>query len=960
MNLIYPMIDKLFIQQKKTKDEKSINESLESWKKYEDMIKNKRCNKMPKQSKDALFEYFNDDKNEASLLEIFGRDAYESFKNEGKKLKENKKKTISEEDIKKLKIVLKYYENYEPESKQQEIIILRDAIEKGEAFEYNKYLQNVDEKTTMNIKYPLVKIVYESNFKGIEKIEESKIKKALNSYNKIENMIKNKKTARLAKDLKKSLLEFFKDMNNRQLLLEIFTQEQIDNYINQNNYKISEENINKLNEVIQYYTNYFFESKKKEIEEIRDIIKNQKNNYEPYLKEYEIAKTMNLRLPLVNVLFNYSNKEKTETNLNESAEIWKHFESKIKEKNKLAKMKKDLKKLLFDYFNDKNNEKILLQIFKEDELEYFKNANSRFKESNTKISKEDIDKLNIILTYYQNYFSQQKKDDIISIQKAIKGEKKNYEEYLKYLEIAQKKNDEFPVIDYLCKKSENNKKENKDSLIAKQAERFENFKKFVKNRKKLSRIKGSQEILSFFINESNKDIAVKIFTQEDLNWIMNEAKQKFSKKKLKKEVIDNLNLVKEYYKCFCFETKTEEIKFLEKAISLEEEFDYNKYLENLADIKMKLDKYPIIEYLLNINNKGNNKNITEGEINNLLTQIEKIEILIKSRKLEEITLDLEEIQLSLFAYFKDLDNREELLKIFNEEEIKYFLDNEMISEENISKLKEIKSYYKDFMYKEKEEDIDDINEIISLRKGKYRKYLQDYDKAKYWNSRYPLINSFIEENNEDDNIDYFEEAKEQWNVIEKVIKNRTSFKRLKNRKKIFKKLKEKDNREKLDLIFEEDILNDFFLKVEEYEKKEERKKQNSQLMRKIKDVLNYLENNCPDKQQDINLYKEALESGKIFDEDKFSEYYEKSLIEKNKLKVLDFLNGDEKNEKVIKDNKRSLDSFIEILRDKKVKKMKIGRFKKIAEYMKLEEEKDVSEQYFTKEERSYILNYFKM
>ena len=92
----------------------------------------------------------------------------------------------------------------------------------------------------------------------------------------------------MRKDDKTIIKNFFKD--NREYAIKLFNEE-IYKYFkgdenNKNIVKISEENITKLNEILKYYKNYLFESKKDDINAIDKIIQNNEGNYEQYLNEW--------------------------------------------------------------------------------------------------------------------------------------------------------------------------------------------------------------------------------------------------------------------------------------------------------------------------------------------------------------------------------------------------------------------------------------------------------------------------------------------------------------------------------------------------------------------------------------------------------------------------------------------------------------------------------------------------
>ena len=85
MNHRFPLIDIMF----KNSREKKMDKAIEAWEKYEDMIKRSAFVKMNKTLKSKLIEYFNDEENKDRLIEIFGNNIYEIFKNAGGSSKKN-------------------------------------------------------------------------------------------------------------------------------------------------------------------------------------------------------------------------------------------------------------------------------------------------------------------------------------------------------------------------------------------------------------------------------------------------------------------------------------------------------------------------------------------------------------------------------------------------------------------------------------------------------------------------------------------------------------------------------------------------------------------------------------------------------------------------------------------------------------------------------------------------------
>jgi len=947
MHLRFPLIRTIFDNSR----EKKMDKAIETWDKYEDMIKRSAFNKMNKTLKNKLIEYFNDENNKERLVEIFGNAIYEHFKNINNIISKEKKK-LNEDILNNLKIVLKYYENYFFESQKEEIKFLSEAIKKGEEFKYNKYLENVEEKKVMNDKYPLIEAIFISNNKEKPKTEKE-IQNFLNSsYKIVEKAIKDKKTAKLKPYIKDALKEFFSKKENHQILIKIFSQDMIDSFSKQDIKKISEENINKLNIILEYYNNFYSEEKAKEINEIKEIIKNNKNNYEQYIKDFEKAKKMNIRFPLIDIMFKYS-REKT---MDKAIGAWEKYEDMIN-RGKFVKMNKTLKSKLIEYFNDEKNKDILIEIFGNNIYENFKNA-GQISKKNKKLSEDVINNLKIVLKYYQNYLFEENKEDIISLEKVIKGDVMDCNKYLENLEIAKIKNKEFPIIEYLLNYSESNNKQviRTQTKIKKEEDRFESFKKCVEDGIINKMNKPVQKaMLAYFQNEENKEILLKLFTQEKINWFLGTAKTNMQKKS-NKEILNNLNDVLYYYKNYNFESKKEEIIFLENAIKKEDEFDYKKYLQNFEKIRYSNNRFPIVEYLCSKNNKDNKKKLEEKEIRNALEKFKKLELAIKARKAEEILEYLEEDNnFSLFEFFKNSKNEDKLLRIFNREDIKFFLKKEEIDEENISKLEEIKKYYENYLFEKKLDDLNSLKEIIKSKKGKFIKYLKDLEKARYMNLRYPLIKCLIDEKNKK-NENNLNEAIQNWEIIEHIIIEKKSIQKLKHRKIIINILKEDNNKKILSKIFEKEVLDEFNRKVKEDEDKEN----TNTILRKLKSVLKYYkEYHSQTKKEEINLLENKIKRRIITNNEIFLKDYEESKRMKKKSLILNYLNKSQsKSEVIISNNIGFLEDFDNLLKDKKTKKIKKHHKNLMLNYMDSEEKGETPFQYFSQEQRDMFRKKF--
>ena len=126
-------------------------------------------------------------------------------------------------------------------------------------------------------------------------------------------------------------------------------------------YLLNLDDISKLKEILKYYKDFLFESKKEEIEQINDIInKNNKIINKEYLKDYHKSIEINVRAPIINYLYNKKNKEKNEKELNKYIEKWKVYENLI-EQNKINEIIEEDGLLLKEFFDNNNN--IFMTIF---------------------------------------------------------------------------------------------------------------------------------------------------------------------------------------------------------------------------------------------------------------------------------------------------------------------------------------------------------------------------------------------------------------------------------------------------------------------------------------------------------------------------------------------------------------------------------------------------------------------
>ena len=171
---------------------------------------------------------------------------------------------INFEILNKLKEILKYYNNFFFDSKKNEINIIRKVFKINKR-DCEKYLQDYDIAKRMNQRYLIIKYLYEnSKYKNIK--EETKFKKSVDKWENIEKIIIDKKYNKVRRDDIKNVLNFFKDLNNKEIFIKIFGKKDGDNIlINLNN-----------------HFSYLFNSRDKREEESssteNNVIINEKNN----------------------------------------------------------------------------------------------------------------------------------------------------------------------------------------------------------------------------------------------------------------------------------------------------------------------------------------------------------------------------------------------------------------------------------------------------------------------------------------------------------------------------------------------------------------------------------------------------------------------------------------------------------------------------------------------------------
>ena len=140
-------------------------------------------------------------------------------------------------------------------------------------------------------------------------------------------------------------------------------------------------NFLKMKEIIKYYKAFYYKDKSKDIKYIIENINNKKEKefyktfYDNILKDYEIAKKMNKRIPIIKYIFSDNIIE--DKNLGNYASSWENIETLLN--NKLfTKIKRKNKIKIAEYFTNENNKQLLIDNFNSDVYEFIKEKSFEF------------------------------------------------------------------------------------------------------------------------------------------------------------------------------------------------------------------------------------------------------------------------------------------------------------------------------------------------------------------------------------------------------------------------------------------------------------------------------------------------------------------------------------------------------------------------------------------------------
>ena len=389
-------------------------------------------------------------------------------------------------------------------------------------------------------------------------------------------------------------------------------------------YYISKDEFDMLKEVLNYFNNFYFQSKNKEIREIEQILRNKdKKGYSQYMAHYMNARNQNKRFNILKYISDSKNIKFTEKNfLNNVVKFWKSHEEFIHDKkSNISKLK--FKKEIFNYFTEEKNKFDILSIFKQDEIDfYIKNYQMMLD-------------LTIIKTYYQNYFFESKKDEI-EILPQIK-DNLEVEKYLKDLELAKKRNGLYEFFSKVFKIDNDTKTEKEVQLKLKEWESIEKMLDEERFEIKDDDIKIG--LFIYFNKEKNIESHDKILKEKSYQFLINQRKEV--------EVV-----ILNYYTSFFPQTKKKEIESIANGKIGDED------LMEYTTAKNMILRKPIIFSLFDIKADTNENEIKVGK-----EKWEQIEKDLNNKKFNNI----------------DARTRTKLNKLFKENTfIKEIFSNEII------------------------------------------------------------------------------------------------------------------------------------------------------------------------------------------------------------------------------------------------------------------------------------------
>ena len=491
----------------------------------------------------------------------------------------------------------KYFENYLYESREEKIKEIENKIKEKNEHDFFKYLSYYPEAKKLNKRYEIIKYIATIKKRKLPKTFKE-FEKYIKQWKESEKLINDKRFNKIKN--KKYLFIYFNDINNKNILLQIFDKQKIDHFIDKYN------DTKNLRIIVKYYELYYFESKEKDITKINDFLKFntrlKQQDYKRYINDLDLAKEMINKYKLINSIVGAKNISKNEKELQLNLENWKNIQEMLEEKN-IDSLDDKTKIELINFFDKKHNQKNFGHFIKEDSYKFLL-------EQKNKLIQE-------ILNYYKDFFPESKKKEIELIEHNNIQEKilENYSEAKRY-------NMRKPLIFLLLDQSKNDN----ESGIKKGVDKWNRIEEEI-NKKEFQNInKAEREKLIKFINEADHEFIYKIFDKKIIEEFINfdeqmseissssttttTQKKKNKTNRIKKVKAKNKNKSKNQSKSDLSYSKSSSSNKLDQStyFEREEEKELNQ-LDNKIDLIFKyILKFDLI-FLLKGENEDKNKNI---------------------------------------------------------------------------------------------------------------------------------------------------------------------------------------------------------------------------------------------------------------------------------------------------------------------------------------------------------------
>ena len=374
-----------------------------------------------------------------------------------------------------------YYQSFH-QKQIDKIKEIKEIMEKQDQNEAKKFMNEYDEAKRKNKRFKFYNSIYKLQLANNKTNED--FNKVVSILDTCEQSIHEKKINLQRLKLRDEIFTFFSDENNKDYIKEIFKQDEIDSFIKFYN----------INYIIKiYFKNYFFETKKKDIEKIELTIGNKKKyDLDEYLQYLDEAKKKNHLYSLISKLYPIDPKTKTEKYIESKIKDWEDTKNLIEDK-KYILVNEEIKIKLYIFFNNEKNKESYKEILDEERYNFLLVKKAEAEEE--------------LINYYKRYYPETKKDVIEN----KKFEDKDYEEYLNLKKIKLRE----PIILSLFGERI------KEKEFSDAKEKWDKMENDIKNRNYNN------------INDNNRKKIIKFFEKKD------EEENKFIKEIFSKEIIDS-------------------------------------------------------------------------------------------------------------------------------------------------------------------------------------------------------------------------------------------------------------------------------------------------------------------------------------------------------------------------------------------------------------------------------------